>query len=285
MPYQNIPETGLDSSIAKLIGKLRSTFESNVSNNLAGVTSTFKQGCISEEEKKQVTTRLDNIKEASVNISDRLKRVRQLIDPLENSSRAILGLVKGIKFIPFPPFFPGGKIADVLTLVKELGIQLKTSAESIKLSLKQTSDLNNLLQKSVNIGKKVDIALEVCDVASNNGIQLDSKLLDNLVTGTDEESSKALTKLSRLLNRPELDTTGLKVTTKDQQSVQYVRSDGKVYNLVTVTVPSNFTSAAKRKVIAETLDGIKEFESEESFGSSIEVLRREVKFRIDNSQV
>ena len=285
MPYQNIPETGLDSSIAKLIGKLRSTFENNVSNNLDVVTSTFKQGCISNEEKKQVTTRLNNIKEASVNISDRLKRIRQLSGPLGNSSRAILGLVKGIKLIPFPPFFPGGKVADVLTLVKELGIQLKTSAESIELALEQTSDLNELLQKSANIGKKIDIALEACDVASNNGILLDSKLLENLVTGTDEESSKALTKLSKLLNRPELDITGLEVSTLDQQSEQYTSSNGNVYNLVTVTVPSNFTSAPKRKVVAETLDGIKKFESEESFSSSIEVLRREVKFRIDNSQV
>lgn len=286
MPYLNIPESGLDASISKLIGRLRGTFESDVSLNVDTLGDSFKNGCPDAAQKRLLFTKLNNIKETSVNITDRLNRFRKIPGPLKTSSRAILGGVSAIKFIPFPPFFPGGKIADVLQLVKELGIQLKSSAESIEFALSQTQGLERLLKKTANIGEKIDTALELCELAEQNNTSIPPDLLNSLVNGTDSESAFALRELNKLVGRDKKpNQPDTRLTIPSNSSEQYAGPDGTVYNLKVIQVQSDFTRAPRRQAIAENIQGEKKFESSKSFSSSVEVLKREVKFRIDNSQV
>jgi len=286
MPYLNIPENTLGPSISKLIGSLRGTFESDVSSNVNTLGNSFRQGCPNNQQKALLNTKLNNIKETSVNVSDRLNRFRKIPPPLKSTSRAILALVGAIKFIPFPPFFPGGKIADVLNLVKELGIQLRSTATSIEIGLTQAGNLETLLKRAANISEKIDTALELCELAEQSGIGLPPNLINNLVNGTDSESAYALQELNKIVGRDKKSgqpDTRLKIPADSAE--QYFGPDGETYAIEIVQVQSDFTRAPRRQAIAKNKEGVIKFESSKSFSSSIDVLKREVKFRIDNSQV
>lgn len=283
MPYLNIPESTLPASISRLIGNLRGTFESDVNSNVETLGDSFKNGCPGSQEKATLLTKLNNIKSTSVNITDRLNRFRKITPPLQNSSRAILGLVSGLKLIPFPPFFPGGKIADILNLVKELGIQLKNTAESIEISLGQANGLQDILKKASNVSERIDTALELCELASTTGDTLPPDLVNLLVNGTSSESARALRELNSIVGRD----TGPAippVLTSSEVEV-YTGPDGQPYDIRIIQVKSDYTRAPRRQAIAEDLNGKRQFESSKSFSSSVDVLKREVKFRIDNSQV
>ena len=285
MPYLNIPESGLGPSVSKLIGRLRGTFESGISSNLETLGDSFKNGCPNDQQKTVLLNKLNNIKRTSVDITDRLNRFRRIPTPLKNSSRGILRLVGTLTLIPFPPFFPGGKISDVMNLVKELGVQLRSTAESIELSLNQAGGLEEILKRTANISEKIDTALELCELASQSGTELPSNLIDSLVNGTDSESSSALNQLNRIVGRNPTSSQSRPILTTPSFSEEYIGPDGKVYSITVIEVQSDFTRAPRRQAIAKNKEGIKKFESSKSFSSSIDVLKREVKFRIDNSQV
>jgi len=283
MPYLNIPENTLPASISRLIGSLRGTFENDITSNVDSLGDSFKNGCPNAQEKLTLLTKLNNIKETSVNITDRLNRFRKITPPLKNSSRGILGLVAGLKLIPFPPFFPGGKIADALNLVKELGIQLKNTAESIETSLSQANGLQDILKKASNTSERIDTALELCELASASGTNPPPDLVNLLVNGTSSESARALRELNNIVGRDAGPTPTPTDTSSEVET--YTRPDGQPYIIRIVQVKSDYTRAPRRQAIAEDSNGKKRFESSKSFSSSVEVLKREVKFRIDNSQV
>ena len=150
----------------------------------------------------------------------------------------------------------------------------------------------------------MDIALELCDLAKQLGITLPPDLLNSFVNGTDSESSNALQKLNNLLNQGGGDGTGTGGNgtgtggggtgtggigtggaTAGLGREQYTGPDGTVYTLEVIQVKSDFTRAPRRQAIARNIEGKIKFESSKSFSSSVDVLKREVKFRIDNSQV
>jgi len=286
MPYLNIPENTLAPSISKLIGSLRGTFESDVATNVDTLGDVFKDGCPNQQQKALLSNKLNNVKETSVNVTDRLNRFRKIPQPLKDTSSAILGLVGTIKFIPFPPFFPGGKIADVLNLVKELGIQLRSAATSIEVALSQAGTLEDLLQRTANISEKVDTALELCELANQSGVDLPPDLVNNLVNGTDSESAYALGQLNSIVGREkQSNQPDSRLDIPNNALEDYNGPDGQVYTIEVVQVQSDFTRAPRRQAIAKNKEGIVKFESSKSFSSSVDVLKREVKFRIDNSQV
>ena len=286
MPYQNIPETKLDASISKLVGSLKGTFEENISVSLDDIKILFRNGCPDNRQTRELLSKLNNIGETSTNISDRLNRFRRIPSPLRSASKSIKTGVSVLKKIPFPPFFPGGIVADALTLVKELAIQLETSADSIEISISQASSLEKLQKEAANLGEKVNIALEVCQLSAEAGVSVDPELINQLVNGSDSESSNALKQLNKLVNGNLSLKAVENVSKKVSSEVDtFVAKDGKVYKLKVVQVPSDFTRAKRIQVLAESPKGELLYKSAKSFASSEEVLKKEVKFRIDNSQV
>jgi multidrug efflux pump subunit AcrB len=72
---------------------------------------------------------------------------------------------------------------------------------------------------------------------------------------------------------------------ENQAREEYTSSTGITYTIKVIQVPSEFTRAPLRQAIAELPNGVKRFESSKSYSAGVEVLKQEVKFRIDNSQV
>ena len=285
MPYQTIPDVPTEANISKLIGRLRANFVGSIEKNLDLLEQIFQSGCPDQLQSQKAINILNNIKSISVDTTNRLNRFKKIPSPLTAAGKTLVIVAKGLKFIPFPPFFPGAKVSSAITTVQELGTQLRTTATSIELALSTTVDLDSLLKRASNVGEKVDIALESCQLASNQGITIPSDLFNQLVSGTDSESSRALKEINKLLgqdNGTGGTGTGGTGTGGDEQ---YVGPDGTVYNLRIVQVQSDFTRAPRRQAIALDSNGKKQFESSKSFSSSVEILKREVKFRIDNSQV
>ena len=276
MPYQNIPETGLDASIAKLISKLRVDFIVSIDENLNDISNIVCKGCPDTKDLQKIIRKLNNIKLTSTNISNRLSRFKKLPVPLINVSRAISATVKILKKVPFPPFFPGGVVADALTLVKEISVQLKTSAESINLSLSQAADLEAIQQKAADITQRIDTILELCELAKKANVELPP---DQICDFVKKNSGNALNKLNKLVDLPEVEIE-LEAIPEEVDPEEY-----KGYIIKVVDVPSDFTKAPRRRAIAVNEDGITEFVSDKSFSSSVDVLKQQVKFRIDNSQV
>jgi hypothetical protein len=299
MPYQTIPDVPTEANVSKLIGRLRANFVGSIEKNLDSLEQIFQSGCPDQLQSQKAINILNNIKSISVETTDRLSRFKKIPRPLTAAGKTLVRVAKGLKFIPFPPFFPGAKVSSAITTVQELGTQLRTTATSIELALSTTVDLDNLLKRAANVGERVDIALECCQLASNRGITIPSDLLYQLVSGTDSESSKALIEINKLLG---LDNgtggTGTGGTETGGSGARtggssldglgrefYTGPDGTVYTLEVIQVTSDFTRAPRRQAIAKNREGVKKFESSKSFSSSVDVLKREVKFRIDNSQV
>jgi len=136
MPYVNIPETGLDSSIARLIGKLKGEFTNRIQKGLQNIKQQFSSGCPSQQQLENIITQLDSLKRLGTDISDRLNRIRKLIKPLKDGATAITTTVTVLKALPIPGLALTAGVtttfSDLLHLVKEFGTQLKTSATSIE---------------------------------------------------------------------------------------------------------------------------------------------------------
>lgn len=293
MPYVNIPETGLDASIAQQIGKLKGQFQSKVQETLGSIQSELQNGCPSPEQLQSIINRLNSVKDLSTNISSRLNRIRKLIGPLRTGSSAILSVVTLLKGLPIPGIALTAGVtstfSDLLHLAKEFGTQLNTSATSIESLLNQTEALNNLLRQASELSAKVDLILEFCSLSNETGQDLPAECIDAIANGTTEEAAKCISDLNNILGSNLEAENKLKATLGtglvDQGLENYTGPDGTVYTIRVIEVSSNYTRAPKRQAIAENEQGVKKFESDASFSSSVGVLKRQVKFRIDNSQV
>lgn len=291
MPYQTIPDVPTEANVSKLIGRLRANFTNNIGKNLDSLEQIFQSGCPDQLQSEKTINVLNNIKSISVDTTDRLSRIKRIPSPLNVAGKTLVTVAKGLKFIPFPPFFPGAKVSSAITTLQEFGTQLKSTATSIELALSTTVDLDNLLKRASNLGERVDIALESCQLASNQGSTINPEVLSQLVSGTNSESSRALREVNTLLGRDSrtggdgTGGTGTGGATVGLGREQYVGPDGTVYTLEVIQVKSDFTRAPRRQAIAKNTEELVKFESSKSFSSSVDVLKREVKFRIDNSQV
>lgn len=299
MPYVNIPPSTLDSAMARIIGKLKGEFNSKIQKALNNLKNQFTDGCPSTEQIENIKSQLDSIKNLSTSIRDRLERIRKLIQPLRNGSNAILAAVKVIKALPIPGLALTAGVtstfSDLLHLVKEFGTQLKTSATSIESLLNQTDSLTRVIDQASQLAQRIDTALELCLLGSESGTELPAEYINKIVNGTPEEAIKYINDLNRLLNSKvgtqNLDSISqdladqANTNTENQGSEFYTGSDGNSYEIKIRQVESDFTKAPRRQAVALSSTGRVVAESQKSFSSSTEVLKQEVKFRLDNLQV
>lgn len=279
MPYVNIPETGLDASIAGQIGKIKGTFEGKITSTLSEIEDAFKEKCPSPEELKNIINKLNSIRQLSTSIQDRLNRFRKLTRPLDAGSSAILAAVPILKALPIPGLaLTAGAtttFSDILHLLKEFGTQLKTSSSSINSLLSQTSALDSILRRATEVVGKVEAALEYCQLCAEAGEECNGNILDEINQGLSKNQIQAIGSLEESRD-----------SSIDNQSEEfYTGPDGTRYKLKIVKIQSSFQRAPLRQAVAELDDGKVVFKSGESFASSPEVLKNEVKFKINNSQV
>ena len=291
MPYVNIPETGLEGSIATQIGKLRGQFESTVDSTLDSVKEDMKGGCLTPEKADTVKTKINSIKDLSVNIKDKLNRFERLVGPLGIASDSILKLVPFLKGLPIPGIALTAGVAstfsDILHLAKEFGTQLRTSKDSIESLVSQAGSLTQVLDKASDLSSRVDTVLEFCNIAEEAGVELNEEELDKIIDGTEGEAALSIQNLNNTLGTSvERTSAGSTATAAfDEGLEEYVGPDGTVYTLKLVEVVSPITRAPQAQAIALNKQGIKRFESSPSFSSTPEILKKELKFNIDNSQV
>ena len=286
MAFLNIPESGLSTSIATQIGKLKGEFETKVGSSLNSIQEKLKDGCPSNAELENIKNQLDNISELSNNISDRLKRFEAFIDPLLQGAVALSNVVTILKGLPIPGLALTAGVtttfSDILTLVKEFSTQLKNSATTIEGLLAQADSLNQILKFAEQVSKKVDIALQFCALADGD---LPAECIDKIVNGTEEEAAQCIADFNKRLGSNLQNEDKLKEEAATVEDERYTGPDGREYIIRIIQVISEYTRAPKRQAVAETLQGVVKFKSDSSFSSSIDVLKRQVKFRIDNSQV
>lgn len=290
MPYVNIPETGLDASIATQVGKLKGQFETTVQSTIESIKGDLKNGCPSPQQLQNLKNKLNSIKELSANISERLNRIGRIVPPLDRGSTAILTLVPFLKALPIPGLALTAGVtstfSDLLHLAKELGTQLRTSKETIESLLNQANSLNDILNQAADLSSRVDTILEFCALAEKAGIELDAECINKIASGTDGEAARCIYDFNNLLGTNlELEDELKEELTDNTGTELYTGPDGTVYAITIIQVPSEFTRAPRRQAVAKTQQGVKKFESDASFSSSVDVLKRQVKFRIDNSQV
>ena len=286
MAFLNIPESGLSTSIATQIGKLKGEFETKVGSSLNSIQEKLKDGCPSDAELENIKNQLDNISELSNNIAERLNRYRSIIPPLKQGAGALSGIVTVLKGLPIPGLALTAGVtttfSDILTLVKEFSTQLKNSATTIEGLLAQADSLNQILKSAEQVSKKVDIALQFCALADGD---LPAECIDSIVNGTPEEAAQCINDFNKRLGSNLQNENKLKEESTTDDEERYTGPDGTEYIVRIIQVDSEFTRAPKRQAIAETLQGIIRYRSDSSFSSSVGVLKRQVKFRIDNSQV
>ena len=286
MAFLNIPESGLSTSIATQIGKLKGEFETKVGSSLNSIQEKLKDGCPSDAELENIKNQLDNISELSNNIAERLNRYRSIIPPLKQGAGALSSVVKVLKGLPIPGLALTAGVtttfSDILTLVKEFSTQLKNSATTIEGLLAQADSLNQILKSAEQVSKKVDIALQFCALADGD---LPAECIDKIVNGTEEEAAQCIADFNKRLGSNLQNEDKLKEEVASVEDERYTGPDGREYIIRIIQVISEYTRAPKRQAVAETLQGVIKFKSDSSFSSSIDVLKRQVKFRIDNSQV
>ena len=132
------------------------------------------------------------------------------------------------------------------------------------------------------MSKKVDIALQFCALADGD---LPAECIDSIVNGTPEEAAQCINDFNKRLGSNLQNENKLKEESTTDDEERYTGPDGREYIIRITQVDSEFTRAPKRQAIAETLQGVVKYRSDSSFSSSVGVLKRQVKFRIDNSQV
>lgn len=291
MPYTNVPQSNLAPILSSQITKLRNNFYSRLESSLSTIENTFRNGCINDNQKEEVLNQLRAIRELSINITNRLNRVKNLTPPLRRSSQAIAVGVNILKSLPIPglALTAGAAVtfSDTLTTIKELSTQFLITANSIDATLNRVGDLKNLLQEAANLQERVDIALEFCEACKNSNTLCPSECIYKIVVGTVEERNSCIRDLNQLLGKSIEQVSLPEDTNLNQEnfSEEYRSPKGTLFTIKIIEVESEFTRAPRRQAIALDSRNRVKFESSKSFSSSVDILKKEVRFKIDNSQL
>jgi len=257
MPYLTIPQSNLSPFIGLLIGTMKGRLLTSVTNQVSEIVDEFKDETICENTQalKNIAKKKDNIQSNVNSFNQRINKVQSIAAKLLALTSALKVIISVLRSLPIPttPAVTVGTIVttgDTLTTIREFVVQLEEDAESILSIVSGAAGITSVLSGILSNLSIIDSALASCEETGKVNIK--------------ELKEEPITKDQK----------------KEERNLLYTAENGRQYRLEIREFDDE--AALRRQVVARDVkSGRIALSGEKSYSSSIDILIKEIKFRLD----
>ena len=235
MPYVNIPESKLVSTIASLVGKIQGDVIGKVIKRAGELETKFRsEGCPTNL--GRIRSQLNGLNSSIGSINGKLAKFKKLPQALKAPVGGLKAAKNIILTLPIPQAVPPGigipvsittKYADLLHLLKEFIKQISDDIDGLTHVL-DTGGPSSRLQSIDRAFKKIEVSLKACEI--------EKAILDKVETG--ELTRNQLIRLG-LIDIGRLRELGLDEFTKDEEEFTEKDIDGLLVSNLGPTLLGN----------------------------------------------
>ena len=235
MPYVNIPESKLVSTIASLVGKIQGDVVGKVIKRAGELETKFRsEGCPTNL--GRIRSQLNGLNSSIGAINGKLSKFKKLPQALKAPVGGLKAAKNIILTLPIPQAVPPGigipvsittKYADLLHLLKEFIKQISDDIDGLTHVL-DTGGPSSRLQSIDRAFKKIEVSLKACEI--------EKAILDKVETG--ELTRNQLIRLG-LIDIGRLRELGLDEFTKDEEEFTEKDIDGLLVSNLGPTLLGN----------------------------------------------
>ena len=235
MPYVNIPESKLVSTIASLVGKIQGDVIGKVIKRAGELETKFRsEGCPTNL--GRIRNQLNGLNSSIGSINGKLAKFKKLPQALKAPVGGLKAAKNIILTLPIPQAVPPGigipvsittKYADLLHLLKEFIKQISDDIDGLTHVL-DTGGPSSRLQSIDRAFKKIEVSLKACEI--------EKAILDKVETG--ELTRNQLIRLG-LIDIGRLRELGLDEFTKDEEEFTEKDIDGLLVSNLGPTLLGN----------------------------------------------
>ena len=235
MPYVNIPESKLVSTIASLVGKIQGDVVGKVIKRAGELETKFRsEGCPTNL--GRIRSQLNGLNSSIGSINGKLAKFKKLPQALKAPVGGLKAAKNIILTLPIPQAVPPGigipvsittKYADLLHLLKEFIKQISDDIDGLTHVL-DTGGPSSRLQSIDRAFKKIEVSLKACEI--------EKAILDKVETG--ELTRNQLIRLG-LIDIGRLRELGLDEFTKDEEEFTEKDIDGLLVSNLGPTLLGN----------------------------------------------
>lgn len=235
MPYVNIPESKLVSTIASLVGKIQGDVIGKVIKRAGELETKFRsEGCPTNL--GRIRSQLNGLNSSIGAINGKLSKFKKLPQALKAPVGGLKAAKNIILTLPIPQAVPPGigipvsittKYADLLHLLKEFIKQISDDIDGLTHVL-DTGGPSSRLQSIDRAFKKIEVSLKACEI--------EKAILDKVETG--ELTRNQLIRLG-LIDIGRLRELGLDEFTKDEEEFTEKDIDGLLVSNLGPTLLGN----------------------------------------------
>ena len=269
MPHQHLNFKGgkLPAIAARLLGKAEEHVVSYAQDQVDNLLGEFEDKCPPPPVLERVRKLLDNLEALNLSYKEKVVQVENMVKKLDKPIKAgkvvidILTHLLVIKKLAFgtPPGPQGGLIfADNTSKIMNQSRRLEKAVDTIEKLEEDKEAINALVSDSKTIFDPVE-----------SKVSLLRRLLEACIADPN-------------LNIDDKDFVLGDANKKQDSTEDYRSKNGRVYTITVEQVLDESDVAPKRRAIAKDFRGIVVMIGPSSFASDTEVLKKEIKFRIDN---
>ena len=235
MPYVNIPESKLVSTIASLVGKIQGDVIGKVIKRAGELETKFRsEGCPTNL--GRIRSQLNGLNSSIGAINGKLSKFKKLPQALKAPVGGLKAAKNIILTLPIPQAVPPGigipvsittRYADLLHLLKEFIKQISDDIDGLTHVL-DTGGPSSRLQSIDRAFKKIEVSLKACEI--------EKAILDKVETG--ELTRNQLIRLG-LIDIGRLRELGLDEFTKDEEEFTEKDIDGLLVSNLGPTLLGN----------------------------------------------
>ena len=235
MPYVNIPESKLVSTIASLVGKIQGDVIGKVIKRAGELETKFRsEGCPTNL--GRIRNQLNGLNSSIGSINGKLAKFKKLPQALKAPVGGLKAAKNIILTLPIPQAVPPGigipvsittRYADLLHLLKEFIKQISDDIDGLTHVL-DTGGPSSRLQSIDRAFKKIEVSLKACEI--------EKAILDKVETG--ELTRNQLIRLG-LIDIGRLRELGLDEFTKDEEEFTEKDIDGLLVSNLGPTLLGN----------------------------------------------
>lgn len=262
----------LTQIIATQVGTLQGELESRIKTELEAQLEQFKEECPTIPILKNAINTVNNISSTTSTFSNRVGRLKKLVEPLIIVTQAATVLISLIKSNPIPvavgtPPGPQGGL-----LFSQTAGQVASTADKLQKIQQQLDSVNQDIDQVANITQGFDSTLS----SINSTLGQIAQQVQECASQVDDEE---LQDLLQTIQAP-IEVQNQQIS--QNQPTQYRGSNGRLYTLEVIQDNSAQFTIPRRVAVAKDNIGVIVLRGQPSFSSNTQVLLDELKFRIDN---
>ena len=257
------PKAHLTRLVATFVGQVKIMIIEYANKVLNEIIEKLRNTCPPAPVLDRISKQLNNLKKVITTYKKKVEKYRKLPKTLDKPIKVAQVIVEIAAHIPLPAgFFPAGVIQSGGDMIGDAKVIIKRLKDNQRAILSLLDQVDSTIQAIEAKIAAIEALLKRCIEEQVGGGTL-----------TEEERKQILSSLTGNLNGK---------TRVDDLGESYIGANGREYIILVITDPNSPEVAPRRQAIAKDFRGIVVLKGPLSFAGDNQILKDELKFRIDN---